>query len=166
MYVVYKGYQVPVSVSNKTSYRGVAQCIESARSGVKCSYHFKIWDRWNNSMYKTCGFETLRDLSKTGLIGYWNRALNSEHHKTCPIWRTPTPRRVCMRAFMNSPCFKLEPSLGWLTTVWHTLQMNEYSQDNSTTSKTAYWHLIRNFTFVNVNYILLDTDMVFIICKV
>ena len=51
----------------------------------KLSHRFEIWpthrqhcqisERSHNSKYKSCGFETLRDLTMRRLIRYWNSAL-------------------------------------------------------------------------------------------
>ena len=64
----------------------------------KLSYRFEIWqahrqhccrsacqisERSDNSKYKSRGFETLRDLTKRRLFGYWDGALYYSHEGNC-----------------------------------------------------------------------------------
>ena len=72
----------PFSISEKTSFRKPGDWY------FKLSYRFEIWQAhrqqcWrsacqisegsDNSKYKSCGFETSRDLTKRRLFGYWDR---------------------------------------------------------------------------------------------
>ena len=45
-----------------------------------CRSAFQISERSDNSKYKPRGFETLRDLTKRRLFGYWDGAQMSAHH--------------------------------------------------------------------------------------
>ena len=75
---------VPVSISEKTSYREISS---QNREIGSLSHHFEIWqahrqqccrcacqisERSDNSKYKSRGFETLRNRTTMCLIGYWN----------------------------------------------------------------------------------------------
>ena len=79
----------PVSISEKTSFRKVA---EPRNLYFKLSDRSEIWQalrqqccrcacqiskRYNNSKYQSRGFETLRDLPKRRLFGYWDGVLVS-----------------------------------------------------------------------------------------
>ena len=67
----------------------------------KLSYRFEIWqahrqhccrsacqisERSDNSKYKSRGFETLRDLTKRRLFGYWDGALNVLKDNHPKVW--------------------------------------------------------------------------------
>ena len=89
----------PVSISEKTSYRMISWSLEVARfvfrivrslwnlTGTSaavlpmCRCACQISKRYDNLKDQSRGFETLRDLTKRRLFGYWDGALNHSDGK-------------------------------------------------------------------------------------
>ena len=77
--------QGPVSISDKTSYRKISLSVEAARLVDKiiashrnlhcCQCTCQISERLYSLKYKSCGFETLRDLTITRLSRVLNGVL-------------------------------------------------------------------------------------------